>query len=235
MQIILVAALSMETIATTGAEQQRGSDPREFRKYVGETKTMCGHVMTYDYPGKDGSGDCSLRLDIGGPYWKPVFYILIKPDARPIPAAESYLAQEACATGIVENDRKHVPFIAVTGGSGLEIKDRAPTSPFGEGAARTCEMGMVGPKLKKEVKPNYPVDEFRRRAAVKNFANERVALQAVIAEDGGVRACRTVYAMSASFAHAAEAALKQWRFTPARRNGAAVAVVVQVEMTFAFH
>src|SRR5262245_45117299 len=103
---MLVVAAAVALIIPAVASVQRGSDIRDFQKDVGQTKTICGRVVTYDYPGKDGSGDCSLRLDIGGPYWNPAFYVLIKPASGSVPAADAYLAQEVCATGNVESDKK---------------------------------------------------------------------------------------------------------------------------------
>jgi hypothetical protein len=228
MRTLFMPAVVALTIATVQAPSTSG----EFRKFVGQTKTICGRVVSYDYPGKDGTGDCSLRLDIGAPYSKAVFYAFVKSETGSVPVPEPFLANQICVTGLVESDKKRTPFIAVGSSSNIDVRDTVSSPPFGGGAARTCEAGIVAPKLTQQVRANYPADEFRQRTEAKNYQSELVSLQAVVAEDGSVRECRTVYAMSASFAREAEAAVRRWRFTPARRDGKPVAVIVVADVTF---
>lgn len=220
-------------VTTTLTLAQAPSTIDDFRKYVGQTQTICGRVVTYDYPGKAGSGDCQLRLDMGQPSWNPVFYALINPGPGLVPAPEPFLSSRVCVTGLVSSDPKHVPFIAVSDASLVQLADKEPAPQFGAGAVRACEAGVTAPKLAKEVRPNYPADEFHKRA-VGDRSPVVVFLQALVGADGRVTACRTGYAPSASFRDAAEKAVKQWRFAPATRNGSAVPVIVEVQMTFNF-
>ena len=61
-----------------------------------------------------------------------------------------------------------------------------------------------------------------------------VEMEAVVLTDGTVGEVRVVRSLDKQFGldDAAVEALKKWRFTPARREGIAVPVLVTVEMTF---
>ena len=61
-----------------------------------------------------------------------------------------------------------------------------------------------------------------------------VALQAVVRADGTVGEVRLVRSLDKRYGLDEEVvkALKQWQFTPGQKNGVAVPVVVEVEMTF---
>jgi TonB family protein len=85
----------------------------------------------------------------------------------------------------------------------------------------------VRPKLSKEVKPSYPSADLVRKRR-----EDRVVLQAVIGEDGTVTDVRAVYGMYPELNDAAQAALRQWRFSAGTRRGVPVRVIVDVEISF---
>jgi TonB family protein len=88
--------------------------------------------------------------------------------------------------------------------------------------------GVTSPRLMREVKPNYT--DAGMRARVEGI----VTLQCVVLADGTVGAVRVVQSLDTTHGldEAAVAALKQWRFAPATRDGLAVPVIVNVELAF---
>ncbi len=86
--------------------------------------------------------------------------------------------------------------------------------------------GIEPPQLVKEVRPLY-TDEARRRAVTGD-----VVLEIVVRRDGTVGDVRVIRALGSGLDQRAVAAVRQWRFTPARRQGAAVDVIVEVAVGF---
>ena len=82
--------------------------------------------------------------------------------------------------------------------------------------------------MTKEVKVSYTPDALRAKV------QGGVALEAVVRADGTVGEVRVVRSLDKRYRLDDEAvkALKQWQFTPGQKDGAAVPVVVEVEMTF---
>jgi TonB family protein len=222
-RVILAVVLALVAVG-----QQR-SNIKDLRKLIGQTQRMCGAVVTFLYPpGTDG--DCSVQLQVGGPYWEPLFYILIPKDALPsfeTPPEARYLSQQVCVTGLVKSDDKHIPHIVVASPSQIELPHEEPIATFGNGALRTCEPDVVKPKLLKSVKPSYPSADLVRRGI-----EDHVFLQAVIGEDGTVTDVRTVYARDPELSAAAQAALRQWRFSGGTRRGVPVRVLAAVDIKF---
>ena len=84
------------------------------------------------------------------------------------------------------------------------------------------------PQVLREVKPAY-TDSAKRERIQGN-----VMLEAVVKEDGTVGDVRVVKSLDTRHGLDEEAvkAMKEWRFKPGSKEGKAVAVAVQVEMTF---
>ncbi len=87
---------------------------------------------------------------------------------------------------------------------------------------------LKAPEVIKEVKPGYTADAMRQRI------QGLVEVQAVILADGTVGPVRVVKSLDKEFGLDAEAvkALKQWQFRPGTKDGEAVAVMVNIELTF---
>jgi TonB family protein len=113
------------------------------------------------------------------------------------------------------------------------------TAPIGAGALTAISShaqgqvyrpgnGVKAPKLIKETKPVYT------RAAMDAKIQGTVMLDAVILEDGTVGDVVVVQSLDSEYGLDDEAvkALKQWEFEPGTKDGAPVAVRVDVEMTF---
>ena len=88
--------------------------------------------------------------------------------------------------------------------------------------------GVTAPKVTKEVRVSYTPDALRARV------QGGVALEAVVRADGTVGEVRVTRSLDKRYGLDDEAvkALKQWQFTPGRKDSGAVPVVVEVEMTF---
>ena len=86
--------------------------------------------------------------------------------------------------------------------------------------------GIEPPRLLREVRPNYTEEGRRRRI------EGEVDLEVVVDRDGRATNIRVVRGLGAGLDQQAVAAVRQWRFAPARRNGAPVDVVVDVSVDF---
>jgi protein TonB len=76
------------------------------------------------------------------------------------------------------------------------------------------------------VKPDYTEDARRRGLS------GDVVLEIVVRSDGRVGAVRVVQGLGAGLDERAVAAVRQWRFSPARRFGTPVDVLVEVAVEF---
>lgn len=86
--------------------------------------------------------------------------------------------------------------------------------------------GIEAPRLVREVRADY-TEEARQR----NIAGD-VVLEIVVRRDGTVGDVRILQGLPAGLNDRAVQAVRQWRFTPARRQGAPVDVIVEVSVEF---
>jgi len=86
--------------------------------------------------------------------------------------------------------------------------------------------GIEPPSLLKEVKPDYS-EEARRRGVEGD-----VVMEIVVRRDGSVGDVRVLRGLGAGLNEKAIEAVRQWRFSPARRHGAPVDVIVTVSVEF---
>lgn len=86
--------------------------------------------------------------------------------------------------------------------------------------------GVTVPRVVKEVRPSYSWD------ALKAGAQGAVKLECVVLPDGTVGEVRIARSLHSGLDSAAARALRQWTFKPAVKDGIAVPVRVEVEMTF---
>jgi periplasmic protein TonB len=86
--------------------------------------------------------------------------------------------------------------------------------------------GITAPTILQEVKPDY-TDDARRRSL-----SGDVVLEIVVKSDGRVGAVRIVQGLGAGLDQRAVEAVRQWRFSPARRFGTPVDVLVEVAVEF---
>jgi TonB family protein len=86
--------------------------------------------------------------------------------------------------------------------------------------------GVTPPSLLKEVKPDYTEDARRRGLS------GDVELEIVVRRDGSVGEVRLLRGLGAGLDQRAIDAVRQWRFSPALRQGTPVDVVVEVAVEF---
>jgi TonB family protein len=86
--------------------------------------------------------------------------------------------------------------------------------------------GVEPPRLLREVKADY-TEDARRRGITGD-----VELEIVIRRDGSVGEVTVLKGLGAGLDQRAVAAVRQWRFSPARRKGEAVDVIVEVAVEF---
>ena len=86
--------------------------------------------------------------------------------------------------------------------------------------------GIEPPRLLQEVKASY-TDEARRRGI-----GGDVVLEIVVRRDGTVGDVRVLQGLGGGLNDRAMQAVRQWRFSPAHRLGAAVDVIVEVAVEF---
>ena len=86
--------------------------------------------------------------------------------------------------------------------------------------------GISPPAIEREVKPLYTADALRRRI------EGDVVLEVVVLASGAVGDIQVVRGLGYGLDQAAVSAMREWRFHPARRQGLAVDVVVEVAMEF---
>jgi periplasmic protein TonB len=96
------------------------------------------------------------------------------------------------------------------------------------GGAYRPGAGIELPRLLREVKPQYTADAMRAKV------QGTVVLDCVVTSDGNVSECDVVRSLDSSFGLDQEAvkAARQWRFSPGKRLGQPVPVLVTIELTF---
>jgi protein TonB len=86
--------------------------------------------------------------------------------------------------------------------------------------------GIEAPQLLREVKADYTEDARQRSVS------GDVVLEIVVRKDGSVGDITVLHGLAGGLNDRAVQAVRQWRFAPARRQGAAVDVVVEVAVEF---
>ena len=86
--------------------------------------------------------------------------------------------------------------------------------------------GIEPPRLLREVQADYTEDARRRGIS------GDVLLEIVVRRDGSIGEVRVLHGLAGGLNERAIQAVRQWRFAPARRQGAAVDVVVEVAVEF---
>ena len=110
----------------------------------------------------------------------------------------------------------------------LPLLAQEASRPFGAGAYRANEPGLVKPRLLKQVPPNYP--SVAKNASVAGD----VELEAVVKADGTIGDVRIVKSLDTRFGLDDEAVrvAKLWLFAPARKDGFPVPVIVTIVVQF---
>lgn len=110
-------------------------------------------------------------------------------------------------------------------GAGAQVSQSAPAA---QDEVFDLGNGVTPPRVTHEVKADYT------KAALDAKVQGEVWLSVVVKKDGTVGDVQVRQSLDTKFGldDAAVAAMRQWTFAPARRDGEAVAVRVTVEMRF---
>ncbi len=165
-----------------------------------------------------------------------------KVEPEPLPPVEAPVAPVAADpttnAGVLEETPRQEPSRGP--GSGAGVGTGAGTG-LGEGEGSGIGDGSGGgtgggpyrpgsgiepPSRLREVKPDYTEDARRRGV------EGDVVMEIVVRHDGTVGDVRVLQGLGYGLDQRAIAAVRQWRFTPARRRGSAVDVLVEVAMEF---
>ena len=162
-----------------------------------------------------------------------------KPDpAPPVVAPVATVAADATdKTGVVDSTSSSNSQGQGTGGGAGVGNGRGMGEGNGAGIGPGSTAGIGGgpyrpgngiapPSLLREVKPDY-TEEARRRNI-----NGDVELEIVVRSDGSVGDIRLLRGLGAGLDQRAIDAVRQWRFSPARRFGTPVDVLVEVAVEF---
>ena len=98
---------------------------------------------------------------------------------------------------------------------------------MGGGFYRAGTGGVSAPTVIREVRPTYPAEALRLRI------QGSVVLSLVVTSEGLPANISVVRSLSSDLDEAAVEAVEQWRFTPGRRGGTPVNVLVTVALDFA--
>jgi len=119
----------------------------------------------------------------------------------------------------------------VTGAGGLELRNLrvarvSPTADPFESAVSAEAPGVTKPTLLRRTTPTFP------QAMVRERISGIVQLEVVIDTDGRIVHTRIKAAPHPDLGVAAVECVRQWRFTPATKDGAPVSVVATVDVSF---
>lgn len=165
-----------------------------------------------------------------------------KVEPEPLPPIEAPVvaigADDTTEPGVLEQSTATTPSRGagrdggVGSGAGVGIGD-GEGSGIGEGSGGGTGggpyrpgSGIEPPSLLKEVKPDYS-EEARRRGIEGD-----VVMEIVVRHDGSVGDVKVLQGLGHGLDQRAVAAVRRWRFSPARRRGAPVDVLVEVAMEF---
>ncbi len=218
----LAACLAHTTVHTLAQAPEVAL--KDLKRHVGEEVAACGHVVAYNCD--DETGEMVMYLEdvrrgvelvIPREYWG---------DTRGRSLTDRYLSATVCARGrVAKKDGKYR--VGVEGSDRISARVPAPSlPPFAPTALHTCSTGVTPPKLLREVKPTYTND------AMRGLVQGQMYLEAEVLADGTIGDIRELTTLPGGLGAQAIAAVRQWRFQPARLAGRPVSVVVLIEMTF---
>jgi TonB family protein len=129
---------------------------------------------------------------------------------------------------LLDAPRGRIGFRVLRGGIELRAMRVAPLvrTPFHPELPAAGTDGTTLPTLKKHVAPVYP------SRARRNGVSGTVLLEIVIRPDGLIGDINVAFAPHADLIPAAVECVRKWRFNPARKDGAPVAVTATAEVAF---
>jgi TonB family protein len=212
--------------AIVSAQQQSPSTltVAEVKDHPGEMAVVCGH------PAGFVCSSAGTVFNFLAPDQSIVKVFVPKASRSQFgPRLEDRFAQRnVCATGRIDLLGTSYQ-IAVTHPDLLVLEpgQPPPATVFGPMAYRLdCDPGIVSPKLKKSIKPNYTPEAMSAGIAGK------VQLRGVVEADGRVGDILVVRPLAGGLTEEAVKAAKRFEFVPGTLDGMPVAEVVSFEIEF---
>lgn len=196
---------------------------------VGKVVTICGMAIDLGCDAPDPTAVVTLLT----PYLAPTFGVAIAPEDRSrfgLQAEDRYVPRHLCVTGEIERSQLGYR-VSVSRADQLhfDIESQPAPAPLAEALYRSCDAGVVPPKLLRTVHAHYTPEAMRARVEGSVF------LQGVVGRDGSMRDVQVLRSLDLStLDEATVRAFKQWRFRPGTRLGKEVSVIVTAQMAFIF-
>lgn len=211
-----------------------------------------GHREPAPPPPAERKGVATLRSPV--PVRRPPPRVEPPPIARPEPPpvkVEPPVVAPVVTVAADPRDRAGVPWIPAKPAPPAESDSRGPGAGAGVGSGRGAGAGegdgagigagsgggtgggpyrpgsgITAPSILREVKPDYTEDGRRR-----NLEGD-VVVEIVVRSDGTVGNVKLLQGLGSGLDQRAIDAVRQWRFSPAKRYGTPVDVIVEVAMEF---
>lgn len=222
--VLVLVTVSGDIGMARGQSSPGSLTSAEAKSHVTEVATVCGLVSSYR------CNDEGTELNLDTVAGRSEFRIVIPKGQRSrfdTRLEDRVAERRVCATGRI--DATPVGHqIVVTEAARLSLENGAPMPPpaFAPDAYCVCDADVTTPKVRRSVKPRYTGQ--RLAAGVQGI----VRLEAVVEANGSIGATRVVQSLDSALDREATAALRQWRFEPARHNGRAVPMIVSVDLSF---
>jgi TonB family protein len=194
---------------------------------VGEVATICGMAIDLGCDAPDPTAVVTLLT----PYAVPTFGVAIAREDRSrfgLRAEDRYVPRQLCVTGRIERSQRGYRVSASRADQlHFDAESQPPPTPLAEALYRSCDEGVVAPKLLSSVYAPYTPEAMR--AGIEGS----ILLQGVVGSDGSVRDVQVLRSLDRSgLDEATVNAFKQWRFQPGTRLGKEVSVIVTAQMAF---
>jgi TonB family protein len=196
--------------------------------HVGKRRIVCADVAAVRRDGKD------IILELFAAPRPPVL-VVVSSKARQlfVTAFENAaMGWNVCARGKIEKKPEGLR-VKIDDGLMLRAVERPPSgrAGFAAGIPAAQGAGITWPKPITRPNPKYTSNGMKAKI------QGDMSMEGVVQPDGTVGDVRVVKSLDPLFGLDAEAvkSFKQWRFTPATRDGQPIAVVVTVEMSFRLH
>jgi TonB family protein len=194
---------------------------------VGEVVTICGMAIDLGCDAPDPTAVLTLLT----PSAAPTLGVAIARGDRTrfgLQAEDRYMPRHLCVTGKIERSPGGYRVTASRADQlQFDAASQPAPTPRAEALYRSCDEGVVPPKLLRSVHASYTPEAMRAGIA------GSILLQGVVGRDGSVREVQVLRSLDpSSLDEAAVKNFKQWRFLPGTRFGKAVSVIVTAQMAF---
>jgi TonB family protein len=190
---------------------------------VGEVVTICGMAIDLGCDAPDLTAVVTLLT----PYALPTVGVAIR-SRFGLGPEDRYVPRRLCVTGKIERSQRGYRVSANRADQlQFDAQSEPALTPLAEALYRSCDEGVVPPKVLSSVNAQYTAQSMR--AGIEGS----VLLQGVVRTDGSVRDVYVLRSLDAStLDEASLKAFKQWRFQPGTRLGKQVPVIFTVQMAF---